>query len=212
MKTKRMIGLLIAGYLVGAVAHAQTREPWRHAPSIIVVSAPDDPRMGLVDEAVSFWNKTFTDLGSDFRLGPVRHIVQPLPDAELQALSRLVLASPGGEVSTPEFLSNPLGDITVFLAQSEFISFTGSFDANSKRVIGIRGAQFPPMNMPNVALNVIAHEFGHAIGLRHNNDPSKLMCGRPAPCRPAVYRSDTPHIFPLTDDENRQLLLMYPPQ
>jgi hypothetical protein len=38
-----------------------------------------------------------------------------------------------------------------------------------------------------------------------------LMCGRPAPCRPAVFASDEPRVFPLTDAERRQLLGMYPP-
>jgi len=42
------------------------------------------------------------------------------------------------------------------------------------------------MNLPNVARNVIARELGHAIGLGHNSDPTMLMCGRPAPCRPAL--------------------------
>jgi hypothetical protein len=78
--------------------------------------------------------------------------------------------------------------------------------------VGIRGTSFPPMNLPNVPLNVIAHELGHAIGLGHNSDPTTLMCGRPAPCRPNLFRSDRPRMFPLTDDEKRQLLTMYPPQ
>jgi hypothetical protein len=38
------------------------------------------------------------------------------------------------------------------------------------------------------------------------------MCGRPAQCRPDLFRSDQPRMFPLTDDEKRQLLTMYPPQ
>jgi Matrixin len=68
------------------------------------------------------------------------------------------------------------------------------------------------MNLPNVPRNVIAHELGHAIGLGHNSDPTTLMCGRPAQCRPDLFRSDQPRMFPLTDDEKRQLLPMYPPQ
>ncbi len=66
------------------------------------------------------------------------------------------------------------------------------------------------MNLPNVARNVIAHELGHAIGLGHNSDPAKLMCGRPAPCRPNLFRCDEARVFPLTDDEKRQLSGMYP--
>jgi hypothetical protein len=106
-------------------------------------------------------------------------------------------------------LGDPPGDITVYLAQSEFVSFTGPFDAGGKRVIGIRGLAFPPMSSPNVPLNVVTHELSHSIGLGHNSDPTKLMCGRPAPCRPAAFRSDTPRIFPLTDDERRGLKAMY---
>jgi hypothetical protein len=36
------------------------------------------------------------------------------------------------------------------------------------------------------------------------------MCGRPAPCRPDIYRSDEPRLFPLTDEEKRWLLTLYP--
>jgi hypothetical protein len=210
-RLRRIISpLLIVGSLVGGPAHAQFGVPWRHTPMVVVVSAGGDPRSRLVDEAVAFWNKTQADIGSRFRLGSVTHIVQLMPEEALKSLSQSVLGALGG-ADIPQALRDPPADITIYLSQSEFVSFTGPFDANMKRVIGIRGAQFAPMNLPNVALNVITHELGHAIGLGHNSDPSKLMCGRPAPCRPALFRSDTPHVFPLTDDEKRQLRMMYPP-
>jgi len=60
--------------------------------------------------------------------------------------------------------------------------------------------------------NVIAHELGHAIGLGHNDDPTTLMCGRPAPCRPSLFQSQEARFFPLTDREKALLLKMYPPQ
>jgi hypothetical protein len=211
-----LIGLLIAGGVLGSLlssfAHAQFGVAWHRAPAVLAIAAAGDPRAQLVDEAVAFWNKTLAELGAGFRLGSVTHVVQVLPEEALQSMSSMVVEGPRGGVNIPPVLRDPPGDITLYLAQSEFVSFTGPFDTSGKRVIGIRGLKFPPMTLPNVALNVVTHELGHSIGLGHNSDPTKLMCGRPAPCRPALFRSDAPHIFPLTDDERRQLKALYPPK
>jgi len=66
------------------------------------------------------------------------------------------------------------------------------------------------MTLPNVARNVVAREIGHAIGLSHNSDPTTLMCGRPAPCRPNTFSSPVEEFFPLTIEEKAALLRMYP--
>jgi hypothetical protein len=193
-------------FVVGA-ADAQTRVPWTHVPTIASVSAKaDDDRAPLVDEAVAFWNKTLQGLGSGFRLGPVKRVVGEVPEAQLQRLSRSTIERTG-EVAT---FTNQPGDITIFLADSVFVSVTGPMDANHKRVIGIRSDKGPPLNLPNTARNVIAHELGHAIGLGHNSDPAMLMCGRPAACRPDAFQSEQPRMFPLTDGERRRLLELYP--
>ena len=115
-------------------------------------------------------------------------------------------------MNLPQALQDLPGDLTLMLGESDFTSFASPFDAASKRVVGIRGPGLPPMHLPNVTRNVIIHELGHAIGLGHNSDPAMLMCGRPAPCRPDVFRSDTPRVFPLTDGEKLQLLSLYPPE
>jgi hypothetical protein len=198
--------------LTADVANAQFGVLWRHTPSITVVSAAGDSRLLAVDEAVSFWNRTLEEIGSGFRLGGVTHKEQPLPEEALQSLSASTLNGVGRPSHIRQAFRDLPGDITIFLATSEFVSFVGRFDANSKRAMGIRGTNFPPMNLPNVPRNVIAHELGHAIGLGHNSDPTTLMCGRPAPCRPGLFRSDEPLMFPLTDVERRRLLAMYPPQ
>lgn len=186
-------------------------DTWRRTPQVVVMSASaDDPRVSLVDEAVSFWNRTLEEIGSGFRLGSVAHLVRPPPEDALQSLSESVLGGADRAADIPPALRGLPGDLTVVLGESDFVSFTGPFDAAGKCVVGIRGLSIPPLTLPNVARNVIMHELGHAIGLGHNSDPTTLMCGRPASCRPNLFRSDEPRVFPLTDEEKRHLLKMYP--
>jgi hypothetical protein len=205
--TRVMLGILIVIAFTADAAQAQT---WRHVPKVAVISPAGDSRLRAVDEAVAYWNSTLQEIGAGLRLGPVTRLVRPIPEEALQQMSASVLGSRGGAVNFPAALRDLPGDITIFLAGSEFVSFASPFNENGKRIVGIRGASFPPMNLPNVARNVIAHELGHAIGLRHNSDPAALMCGRPAPCRPALFRSDQPRMFPLSGSEKSWLLAVYP--
>jgi len=201
--------LIITG-LAADPAHAQ--QMWRIVPKIVVISPTGDSRLPAVDEAVAFWNRTFTELGSGFRLGAVTSMVRPIPEEALQQLSASVLGGRGNVASFPPALSDLPGDMTIILAASDFVSFASPFNQNSRKVVGIKGTSFPPMSFPNVPRNVIAHEIGHAIGLRHNSDPTMLMCGRPSTCRPGLFRSDQPRMFPLRSDEKSFLLTMYPSQ
>jgi PAS domain-containing protein len=106
------------------------------------------------------------------------------------------------------------GDLLIALSSSaNFISFSSRI--GDRRLIGIRNPHLDsvamenphvdPITLPNVLLKVIAHELGHSVGLKHNSDPTTLMCGRPAPCRPDIYKSDTPRFFPVTDSDRRRL-------
>jgi hypothetical protein len=188
--------VFLALSLVAGAAHAQ----WQRTPGVVVIGSEGDPRRLVVEEAISFWNKTLADIGSGFRLGAVSHLTQPVPEEALHELSRTL----GRGVEVPQALRGLPGDLNIFLGQSDFISFS------AKGVVGIKGAAWFPMNLPNVPRNLIAHELGHAIGLGHNADASLLMCGRPAPCRPDIYRSEEPRFFPLSEDEKRRLLRLYP--
>ncbi len=196
--------LLAADWPTARVLAAGLGFAWDRVPAIAVLGAADDPRQALVRDAVAFWNQTFSDLGSRFRLGPVTQQEGSLPDGLIVALHNSTLN--GAHPPLPEQLASIPGDIVVVLSDAEFISFSWHWPIG-KGLVAIRTY---PMTLPNVARNVIAHELGHAIGLAHNSDPTMLMCGRPAPCRPTAFQSATEHYFPLTNDEKALLLHLYP--
>ena len=195
------IFVLLAAALLASTAHAQFR-------SIVVVATAGDPRIALVDEAIAYWNRTLEESGAAFRLPAPTRADVPIPEKELQEVSDAVIKR--RPIVIPQALHELPGDLAIVLAQSPFVSFASPPYGDGKRVIGIRG-KGSWLNLPNVMRNVIAHELGHAVGLRHNADPTLLMCGRPAPCDPFIYQSDTPRFFSLSDAERASLRRMYPP-
>ena len=70
--------------------------PWTKVPAVVVVGArTEDARMPLVRDAVAFWNRSFAELGSAFRLGPLTQATAAIPADELRALSDRVLSRTG---------------------------------------------------------------------------------------------------------------------
>jgi hypothetical protein len=96
MKHALACALIVIG-LATDPAHAQ--QMWRIVPKIVVISPAGDSRLPAVDEAVAFWNRTFTELGSGFRLGAVSHMVRPIPEEALQRLSTSIVGRGGGWVA-----------------------------------------------------------------------------------------------------------------
>jgi hypothetical protein len=201
-----MAALATASVAIVAQSFAQPNEPrqgWNLVPSIVVVSAEGDPRLPLVGDAVAFWNSTLSELGSGFRLGALTQMVGTIPVDDLKNLRRPVL-------ELPESVRRIKGNIVVVLSDGEFLSFTAGQATDGKVMLAIKDSRSFPLTLPNVARNVIAHELGQAIGLFHNADPTTLMCGRPAPCRPDLFASDRTRYFPLTEADKANLRRMYP--
>jgi hypothetical protein len=179
----RIACALVAAALSLLLAYpAQAQRPLTKVPRVLIAGG-GDARVQLVHAAVSHWNGIFAGIGSGFRLGPV---------------------SQGGNAA-----GQP-GEIVVVLSDGEFVSHVNRLSGGNGAVVMIRNMNGPPTSLPNVMRNVIAHELGHAIGLPHNSNPALLMCGRPAPCRPALFTSQSPHYFPLSGAERSRLLAMYP--
>src|SRR5271170_3651884 len=107
------LGLTIAA-LAGAPGRvaAALSGPWRwtRRPSITVIAVADDRRIPLVQEAVEYWNQTFSDIGTPFRLGTVTVVNGTVPGAELQALSDRVL-SQAWHSDLPDSIARFPGDL-----------------------------------------------------------------------------------------------------
>jgi hypothetical protein len=206
----RPIALIGALVLSALLTPLPTDAQWGKVPTITLSAPAQDPRIPLALEAVEFWNRQLAEIGTPFRLGAVTQTTETLPTDYLTRLSAAVLnREPPPDV--PERMRQMPGDLIIALSDGDFISFASRLPSGARVVVGIRSDQMSPLSLPNVGRNVIAHELGHAIGLRHNDDPTTLMCGRPAPCRPAAFQSDVAKFFPLTEADKGLLLHLYPP-
>ena len=153
-------------------------------------------------------NQSLAALPTPFHLGAITRVDGKVADDVLEDLADWSVRGFWIRHHPQPFASFG-GDLIIVMSDAEFVSFTSHI--GDRMLIAIKNGSRPPLSRPNVLPNVIAHEIGHAIGLEHNDDPSTLMCGRPAPCRPGVFASDDPKMFPLTPADVERLRKLYPP-
>jgi hypothetical protein len=178
---------------------------------VTILGSPADPSVAPAREAIAHWSSEFVRLG--------RHVELDSGTVRERSIPNDVLAAAGGEVMfgrgpatsrLRERLTGVPGDIIIALSDTDLISFGVPWRAGSQGVVVLRRSDIPPLSLPNTVRNVVAHELGHVLGLTHNRDSTTLMCGRPAPCRPAAFASDTARFFPLTPSDERWLRERWP--
>jgi hypothetical protein len=151
----------------------------------------------LVRDAVQFWNGVFTELGTTFRLGALSFVVGALPLDQLKALSDKVLSQ-----TVPSFRMFPKSRDIISIVDGDFV-----FTARRARPKGPGGIKVRLSDEHRLHDRVSTRKAGPTwASLR---DPTTLMCGRPASCRPNLFASPTERYFPLTPAEKAMLQNMY---
>jgi hypothetical protein len=180
----------------GSRGSAPTNNLW----SVTILGDSADMRFVATVQALAHWNALLDTIGARIRLTSPVTSPQRVPERAIRGLSSSVRSR---GVKRPAELDSIPGDLVIAFTNLDIISYGYSPQRLGRGFIALRSAFMPPLRLPNVARNIVAHEIGHVLGLPHNDLPGTLMCSGPEACRPMNFRSDTAVFLPLTVFERR---------
>ncbi len=214
-RLRPLVAVASLGYLsFAAVAGAQVAPPAR---LVIIAGHTGDARLSLVGEAVEFWRATLGELGLEPVFSAPEVMMLARPDLRtLENLARRLSqrsgrgAHGGLEPDPPRELAAIGGDVVLLLSSQNILPFAWPLPARESTpsvrfFVVIRAERSASVGARTTLRNVIAHELGHTLGLRHAGNPAVLMC---MPCDQSPG-SEPAGFPPLTARDRSRLRELY---
>ena len=208
MLPRRAVALLFGALALAATVAGQGLE----RRLVVVVPEAGDARVAHTRAALAFWNRTLADLGLDVRLREAALVVDSPDMRAIETFARFVSQRGGriprgrdGPQPPPELIALG-GDVVVLLSRQPLLPFAWPLIGSPDHLVAIRTLRPRRPRDDTVLRNVIAHELGHTLGLRHNRGGASLMCG---PCSSLAAEASPGGWLPLTARDRARLLALH---